>query len=82
MEIKTAVDLSKYQKNSLIVAEVDMREIHRNGQIENLMRNVSDLTKKFDIEDSTTFWVVDKGIDLKALDEKEMAELGWVRKTR
>ena len=80
MEIKIALNLSKYQKDSLIVAEVDMDEVHRKGQIEDLKRNISDLKKKFDIEDSTTFWVVDMGINLNALDEKEMAELGWFRK--
>ena len=80
MEIKTALDLSKYQKNSLIIAEVDMDEVHKKGQIEDLKRNLSDLKKKLDIDDSTILWVVGRGIDLKALDEKEMAELGWFKK--
>lgn len=80
MEIKTALDLSKYKSNSLILAKVDSDWLRDSDQIGNLQRNIADLKQKVNIDDSTVFWVVGGDVDVTALDEGEMNEMGWFKK--
>ena len=80
IQINQAIDLTKYRKNSLIIAQVSEELITNEESANVLRRNLYDLKNKFDTEDSTSIWVLSDKIELTALDEDEMKDLGWVRK--
>jgi hypothetical protein len=80
IKITTAIDLSKYKSNSLLVAKIDPEVLKFQESIDALRRTMDDLRKKVELDDSTTLFLTPEQFGIEAFDEEEMRSMGWVRK--
>ena len=80
IEIKNAINWDNYQSNSLILLKAPKELLEDPDQSGQLVRQLSDLKVKWDIEDSTALWVTSEDIEVSAFNKKEMEGLGWIRK--
>ena len=81
MEIKinSAVNLSDYKSNSLIILKCPegvIRDVDKAGE---LARKLSDMKVKWDVDDTTSLWVSHEDFEVSGFDEGEMMDLGWTR---
>jgi len=80
MEIKSAVNLNDYKENSLIIVKLDPESLKTQEGVDGVRRNLADMKAKWGLDDSVAIWATEETVELTALDEKDLFELGWVRK--
>lgn len=78
INIKSAIDLSQYQKDSILAITVG--EGVRDLNIETLKRSLYDLKRKHSMDETVSFLILQEGNTIEALDEKQMNQLGWHKK--
>ena len=79
LEIISAINLTDYQSNSLIVAKIDKSILNDEQALDSARRTVDDLRKRFNLDESTAFFITPEDMEVEALDEKKMADKGWVK---
>lgn len=80
VKINSAVDLSKYKSNSMIIAKIDESILRDENMLNGMKRLFDDLRKKVDIDDSTHFVITTQNVDVSSWTEQEMSEFGWAKK--
>jgi len=77
VKIESAIDLSKFKKNSLIVAKINPELLDSPAMVESLKRTISDFKTKVDIDDSTHLLITGEDFEVSGFNEDDLNSMGW-----